>query len=96
MLKSDKGNISITSNGRVFVGEVISDKMEKTIVVKVTRTFKFPLLNKIVARAKKYKVHDEKEEANVGDLVEIKECRPISKTKRMVLNRIINKVGGVS
>lgn len=96
MLKSDNGNETITSKGRIFVGEVISDKMEKTIVVKVTRTFKFPLLNKIVARSKKYKVHDEKEEAKVGDLVEIKECRPISKTKHMVLNQIINRVGGVS
>lgn len=96
MLKSDNGNELITSKGRIFVGEVISDKMEKTIVVKVTRTFKFPLLNKIVARAKKYKVHDEKEEANVGDLVEIRECRPISKTKHMVLSRIVTRVGGVS
>lgn len=96
MLKSDNGNEVITSKGRIFVGEVISDKMEKTIVVKVTRTFKFPLLNKIVARAKKYKVHDEKEEANVGDLVEIRECRPISKTKHMVLSRVITRVGGVS
>lgn len=96
MLKSDNGNELITSKGRIFAGEVISDKMEKTIVVKVTRTFKFPLLNKIVARAKKYKVHDEKEEANVGDLVEIRECRPISKTKHMVLSRIVTRVGGVS
>jgi small subunit ribosomal protein S17 len=96
MLKSEKENELLKSNGRIFIGEVISDKMEKTIVVKVTRSFKFPLLNKIVARAKNYKVHDEKEEANVGDLVEIRECRPISKTKRMVLNRIINRVGGVS
>jgi small subunit ribosomal protein S17 len=96
MLKSEKVIQPITSKGRVFVGKVVSDKMDKTIVVKVTRTFKFPLLNKIVTRAKKYKVHDEREEANVGDMVEFKECRPISKTKSMVLNRVINKMGVVS
>ncbi len=96
MLKGEKDTLPITSKGRLFVGEVISDKMDKTIVVKVSRTFKFPLLNKIVTRAKKYKVHDEREEANVGDTVEFRECRPISKTKHMILNRVLSKMGGVS
>jgi small subunit ribosomal protein S17 len=74
---------------RVLTGEVVSDKMQKTIVVKVTRRFRHPLIGKIVQRSKKYKVHDAKEEAKVGDVVAICEGRPMSKTKHMVLDRII-------
>ena len=80
-----------TSVKRVLQGEVVSDKMEKTIVVKATRRFKHPLLGKIVTKAKKYKVHDEDGGAGVGDFVEFCECRPLSKTKHMVLSRIIRK-----
>lgn len=76
---------------RVLAGEVISDKMHKTITVKVTRRFKHPLLGKIVQESKKYKAHDEQEVAKVGDWVEISECRPMSKTKHMVLDRVVKK-----
>ena len=76
---------------RVLSGEVVSDKMQKTVVVKVTRRFKHPLVGKTVQKAKNYKVHDEKEEARVGDLVEMSECRPLSKTKHMILERIVKK-----
>lgn len=76
-------------NKRVLTGEVVSDKMQKTIVVKVTRRFRHPLMGKIVQRSKNYKVHDANEEAKVGDLVAISESKPLSKTKHMVLDRVI-------
>lgn len=74
---------------RVLVGEVISDKMEKTVVVKVDRDYRHPLFKKVVKTSKKYKVHDASEQANIGDTVEIYEGRPVSKTKYMYLSRII-------
>lgn len=74
---------------RTLVGEVVSDKMDKTVVVKVMRTFQDPRVHKIVRVSKKYKVHDEDELANVGDIVEIYEGRPVSKTKHMYLSHIV-------
>lgn len=82
-------NSSENKTGKVLVGEVVSDKMDKTITVKVTRTFAHPLYGKTVRSFKKYKAHDEAEVAKIGDMVEIMECRPLSKTKHMVLNRVI-------
>lgn len=76
-------------NKRTLVGEVISDKMDKTIVVRVTRTYVHPLLKKTVRSHKKYKVHDEHEKAQMGDFVEIIEGRPLSKTKYMYLNKVL-------
>ncbi len=73
------------------IGIVVSDKMEKTIVVNVERQFKHPLYKKIVRRHKKFKAHDEKNECNIGDTVEIQECRPLSRDKRWVLNKIIER-----
>lgn len=66
---------------KVLVGVVASDKMQKTITVNVERKSKHPLYKKLVITHKKYHAHDEKEEAKVGDKVEIVECRPLSKTK---------------
>ena len=74
-----------------LVGEVVSDKMDKTIVVKTERTFKHPRLHKVMRTAKKYKVHDEHEEAKIGDIVEFYEGRPLSKTKYMYLARVVKK-----
>ncbi|MFC1894943.1 30S ribosomal protein S17, partial [Candidatus Dependentiae bacterium] len=74
---------------RKLEGEVVSSSMQKTIVVKVNRTFKHPLLKKTVTRSKKYQVHDENMDAGIGDWVEIVESKPISKTKHMVLGRIL-------
>lgn len=74
---------------RFLTGEVISDKMQKTVVVKVSRRFKHPVLGKIVQKSKNYKVHDEDEKAKVGDLVEIIESRPLSKSKHMMLSRVL-------
>lgn len=74
---------------RTFKGEVVSDKMEKTIVVQVERTYVHPRLQKVMRSVKKYKVHDAEEVAKLGDSVEIYEGRPISKTKYMYLAKVI-------
>jgi small subunit ribosomal protein S17 len=76
---------------QVYVGEVLSDKMDKTIVVKTVRTYKHPQFHKILRASKKYKVHDEQGLAKVGDTVEFYEGRPLSKTKYMYLDRVIKK-----
>jgi small subunit ribosomal protein S17 len=75
----------------MFTGVVISDKMDKTIVVKVETLKQHPKYKKYVKRAKKYKVHDEKQEAKIGDIVLIGETRPISKTKYFELIKIVEK-----
>ncbi|MCG8503438.1 MAG: 30S ribosomal protein S17 [Sphingomonadales bacterium] len=66
---------------RILSGVVVSDKGDKTVVVKVERRFKHPLMQKIVRRSKRYHAHDEANAFKVGDLVRIEECRPISKLK---------------
>ena len=73
------------------VGKVVSDKMDKTIVVAVEDSVKHPLYNKIVKRTIKFKAHDENNEAGVGDRVRIMETRPLSKDKRWRLVTIIEK-----
>lgn len=73
-----------------LTGEVISDKMDKTIVVKVIRTVSHPFVHKVMHVSKKYKVHDEHQKAKIGDIVEIYPGRPTSKTKYMYLFRIIH------
>lgn len=75
---------------RIYVGEVISDKMNKTRVVKVQRTFMNSRFKKVVRSFKKYKVHDESNASKVGDKIEFYEGRPVSKTKFMYLHRVIN------
>lgn len=74
-----------------LVGRVISDKMNKTIVVSVERTKRHPLYGKIIRVNKKYKAHDEQNEAAIGDTVTILESRPISKEKRWVMTEILDK-----
>ena len=73
------------------VGVVVSDKMDKTIVVAVKDSVKHPLYKKIMKRTVKFKAHDEKNECGVGDRVEIMETRPISADKRWRLVQIIEK-----
>lgn len=72
-------------------GLVVSDKNDKTIVVNVERKSKHPLYKKLVIFHKKYHAHDEKNEAHIGDRVEISETRPLSATKRWRLTKIIEK-----
>jgi small subunit ribosomal protein S17 len=71
------------------VGEVVSDKMNKTIVVRVERRFPHGRYKKVVTTFNKYYAHDEKEEASVGDLVRIEETRPLSKLKRWRLVSVV-------
>ena len=65
----------------VLQGEVVSDKSDKTVVVKVERTYKHPLYKKYIKKDKKYSAHDENNKFKIGDFVQIRECSPISKTK---------------
>ena len=74
---------------RTLVGKVVSNKMEKTIVVSVERHVKHPLYGKIDSRSKKYKAHDETNQYNEGDIVEIAESRPISKDKSWTAVRLV-------
>ncbi len=73
------------------VGTVVSDKMDKTVVVAIQDNVKHPLYKKIIKRTVKFKAHDEKNECGVGDKVEIMETRPLSKDKRWRVTRIIEK-----
>jgi small subunit ribosomal protein S17 len=66
---------------RIMQGVVVSDKMDKTIVVKIERKIKHPLYKKYIRRTKKYAAHDEANAAKIGDIVRIRECRPLSKRK---------------
>ena len=79
---------------RILIGTVVSDKTDKTVVVKVERKVKHPLYGKIIRRSKKYHAHDEANEYKPGDIVRIEETRPISKTKTWaVKDRVVE--GGV-
>ena len=78
-------------NTRTLVGKVVSDKRSKTITVQIERRTKHELYGKIVARSRKYHAHDEKGEYKMGDVVEIAETRPISKTKAWVVTRLVQK-----
>lgn len=80
-----------TSRRKVRTGTVVSDKMDKTIVVKVETRMPHPLYGKIVRRSKRYTAHDEENQCGVGDLVRIMETRPISRTKRWRLVEIVEK-----
>lgn len=73
------------------VGQVVSDKMDKTIVVAIEDSVQHPLYKKILKRTYKLKAHDEKNECGIGDTVEVMETRPLSKDKRWRLVRIIEK-----
>jgi small subunit ribosomal protein S17 len=76
---------------KIRVGKVVGDKMEKTIVVAVEENVKHPLYSKTIRRTKKFKAHDETNEAKVGDTVRIMETRPMSKDKRWRLVEIVEK-----
>ena len=78
------------SNGRTVVGKVVSDKMQKTIVVLVERTVKHPKYGKIMRRRTKLHAHDENQVCKIGNTVKIRESRPLSKTKTWVLVEVIS------
>ena len=73
------------------VGKVVSDKMDKTVVVAIVDNVKHPLYNKIIKRTVKLKAHDEKNECKIGDRVEVMETRPLSKDQRWRVTEIIEK-----
>ncbi|MDX9843518.1 MAG: 30S ribosomal protein S17 [Aquabacterium sp.] len=76
---------------RTFVGKVVSDARAKTVTVLVERRAKHELYGKIVAKSRKYHAHDENNEFKIGDVVEISESRPLSKTKSWVVTRLVQK-----
>jgi small subunit ribosomal protein S17 len=80
-----------TKRRKTRQGVVVSDKMDKTVVVRVERLTKHSLYNKVVKRAKKFKAHDEHNTCSVGDVVEIMETRPLSKEKRWRVTKIVRK-----
>ena len=80
---------------RTLIGKVVSDKRAKTITVLVERRVKHELYDKIVIKSSKYHAHDEKGEYKLGDIIEITESRPISKTKNWVATRLVEKAASV-
>ena len=74
---------------RTVIGRVLSNKMEQTATVVVERKVKHPMYGKYVRRSKKYHVHDADNALNIGDVVQIKECRPLSKTKSWTLEKVL-------
>jgi small subunit ribosomal protein S17 len=84
-----------TKNQRHLVGRVVSDKMQKTVTVRVERRVRDPMMGKIITRSKKYHAHTETNEYKEGDLVEIAECRPLSRTKSWRVTRLVEKSKGV-
>ena len=81
----------MTDKIRTLQGRVVSDKMEKSVVVAIDRMVKHPLYGKFIRRTTKLHVHDENNECGMGDVVEIHQTRPISKTKSWALVRVVEK-----
>ena len=84
-----------TNNRKSMQGRVVSDKMDKTVVVEVVRKFMEPTFKKVVRTTKKYKVHDEKNECKVGDVIRMIETRPLSKEKCWRLLEIVKKAEAI-
>ena len=79
------------SNRKQLTGEVVSDAMDKTVIVKVERRFPHPKYNKYVKKSKRYYAHDEKNNCSNGDLILIEESEPISKNKRWIVKNLVKK-----
>jgi small subunit ribosomal protein S17 len=88
-----KGGIQVADRNlrKVRIGRVVSDKMDKTVVIAVENNVKHPLYGKVVKRTYKLKAHDEKNECGIGDRVRVMETRPLSKDKRWRLVEIVEK-----
>jgi small subunit ribosomal protein S17 len=80
-----------TSRKKRLVGSVVSNKMDKTVVVRVERTVRHPRYGKVLSQAKKYKAHDAENACRVGDLVSIVESRPLSREKRWAVEEILKR-----
>jgi small subunit ribosomal protein S17 len=88
-------NETVETIRRTLQGRVVSDKMAKTVTVLVERRVKHPLIGKVMIRSKKYHAHVEGLEAGAGDMVQIEECAPISKTKAWRVTKVVEKARGV-
>jgi small subunit ribosomal protein S17 len=86
---SETQNTQPAKRQRTLVGKVVSNKMDKTVVVSVERRVKHPVFGKIIVRTNKYKAHDETNQYNEGDMVEIAEGRPISRDKSWTVVRLL-------
>ncbi|HWK71503.1 30S ribosomal protein S17 [Pollutimonas sp. M17] len=86
---SETQNTQPAKRQRTLVGQVVSNKMDKTVVVRVERRVKHPVFGKIIVRSNKYKAHDETNQYNEGDTVEIAEGRPISRDKSWTVVRLL-------
>lgn len=84
-------NTQVASLTRTLVGRVVSDKMQKTVTVLVERRVQHPIYGKVMVRSKKYHAHNEDTNVRHGDLVEISETRPVSKTKSWAVTRLLAK-----
>jgi small subunit ribosomal protein S17 len=85
----------VAKNKKMITGTVVSSKMDKTVVVSVERKFIHRTFKKVVKRTKKFKCHDEKNECSVGDFISMREVRPLSKTKRWNLEKVLKAAQAV-
>ncbi|MEE8268519.1 MAG: 30S ribosomal protein S17 [Nitrospinaceae bacterium] len=85
----------VAKNKKVITGTVVSNKMDKTVVVSVERKFIHRTFKKVVKRTKKFRCHDEKNECSVGDFISMREVRPLSKTKRWNLEKVLKAAQAV-
>jgi small subunit ribosomal protein S17 len=83
--------MSEATTNRTFQGQVVSDKMDKTVTVRIERRVKHPIYGKYIRRSTKVHAHDEANECSIGDKVLIEQCRPLSKTKAWRLVKVIDK-----
>ncbi|OLE56812.1 MAG: 30S ribosomal protein S17 [Chloroflexi bacterium 13_1_20CM_2_59_7] len=88
---AQQGQVVEQGRRKEVVGEVVSDRMLKTIVVEVVRKKSHPFYGRVVSKVKKFYAHDEKNEAHVGDVVRLEETRPLSKLKRWRLKKILRR-----
>jgi small subunit ribosomal protein S17 len=81
----------VAGKRKEVIGDVVSNRLKKTIVVQVVRKRSHPLYTRVISKAKKFYAHDEKNEAHIGDVVRLEETRPLSKLKRWRLKEIVRK-----
>lgn len=89
--QGEQARTSPAKNQRKLVGRIVSDKMQKTVTVRIERRVKDPMMGKTITLSKKIHAHVDSDEFKAGDLVEIAECRPISRTKSWRVTRLVEK-----
>ena len=94
-MAESKATPAVHERRKLVVGEVVSNRMNKTIVVEVVRKRTHPLYGRVISKGKKFYAHDEKNEAHVGDVVRLEETRPLSKLKRWRLMEVVERSRGV-